>query len=322
MSPGYEDDWHRAMRSGAFERAWRISDRILARRLARAEPQHSLPRHLQGIWNGQPLAGAHVLVRCYHGLGDTVQYIRFAGRLRALAREVTVWAQPPLAPLLATAAGVDRVLPLHDGIPELAYDVDIESMELAHALRITAADLPGPVPYLRRPSLVPGPRPDRTRLTAGLVWSGGDWNPRRSMRFEDLRPLLAVPGVDFVSLQCGPARGQCRGAGVADAACDDIAVFAARLCRLDLLITVDTFAAHLGGALAVPVWLMLPGACDWRWMERAETSVWYPTMRLFRQRRPGDWTGVVRDIARELATSGARARKKRRNKAVNVTFAR
>src|SRR3954469_25203216 len=122
------DPWMAAMRRGDFTLAWQIPDNHLARRLARGEPKHEGPRHLQGIWTGCPLVGKRVLVRCYHGLGDTVQFIRFAAPLRQLAREVIVWAQPPLAGLIATAAGVDRVLPLHDGTPDISFDADIEIM--------------------------------------------------------------------------------------------------------------------------------------------------------------------------------------------------
>jgi hypothetical protein len=99
--------------------------------------KHTGERHLQRIWLGEDLAGKRVLVRCYHGLGDTIQFIRFAKPLRAVASEVIVWAQPELIPLLRAAEGVDRLIPLHDGTPDVGYDVDIEIMELAHALRVT-----------------------------------------------------------------------------------------------------------------------------------------------------------------------------------------
>src|SRR5437868_7419888 len=104
------DGWAAAMRRGDFARAWQISDFHLRARIARGDPLHTGPRHLQNIWDGTPLGKKRVLVRCYHGLGDTVQFIRFAARLRVHAEEVIVWAQPPLVPLIRTASGVDRVL--------------------------------------------------------------------------------------------------------------------------------------------------------------------------------------------------------------------
>src|SRR5215203_5828143 len=143
-----DDEWMAAMRRGDFARAWEISDGVLRERKASGGGGWDLPRHEQNIWNGASLVGKRVLIRCYHGLGDTIQFIRFAAPLRASAREVLVWAQPALLPLIATAAGVDRVLPLHDGTPDVAYDVDIEVMELPHALRVTQHAVPRGVPYL------------------------------------------------------------------------------------------------------------------------------------------------------------------------------
>ncbi|MFL9825750.1 glycosyltransferase family 9 protein [Rhodoplanes sp. SY1] len=141
------DPWTEAMRRGDFAAAWAISDRVLADRRARGETGWHRPRHEQLVWTGAPLAGRHVLVRCYHGLGDTLQFVRFAAPLRTIAAHVTLWVQPAVLPLVATAPGVDAVLPLHDGTPEVDYDLDIEIMELAHALRATPDTL-GPVPYL------------------------------------------------------------------------------------------------------------------------------------------------------------------------------
>lgn len=288
------------MRDGDFVRAWHISDGILAQRLARSEAQAHLPRHLQNIWNGQSLAGKHVLVRCYHGLGDTVQYIRFTRTLRTMARRVTVCAQPPLLPLIASAGGIDDIVPLHDRDPDVDYDVDIEIMELAHALRIDWGDLPGSMPYLN-PSPERRLTTDPDRFSVGIVWSGGDWDTRRSIPFNELRPILQLPGIDFVSLQRGAARTQCISADILDASSEDVGAFASRLRELDLLVSVDTFAAHLGGALGVPVWLMLHSDPDWRWMSEGTNSPWYPTMRLFRQRRVGRWDDVIADVAASLS---------------------
>src|SRR5579884_73278 len=200
-----QDEWTAAMMRGDFARAWAISDRILADRIAHGGFDYTLPRHLQAIWDGRPLAGKHVLVRCYHGLGDTIQFVRFAKPLRAIAREVSLWVQPTLKALVANVAGIDRVLPLHDGIPHLAYDVDIEIMELAHALRITPAMLGAHVPYIRSPARITWI--DRvTNFRVGLIWAAGDWDPRRSMRFTELAPLLPLPHIEFVVLQRGPAQ--------------------------------------------------------------------------------------------------------------------
>jgi hypothetical protein len=304
------DPWMSAMRRGDFERAWQISDAALAARLAAGGQLQRGPRHFQTVWNGKPLAGKRVLVRCYHGLGDTVQFIRFAAALRKLAREVIVWVQPPLLALAATAPGVDRVLPLHDGVPDAAFDGDIEIMELAHALRVHNGTITCEVPYLfpaPRKARLPYPSAAQNveggssdELCVGVVWHAGDWDARRSVPAELLAPLAHVSGVRLFSLQRGPATTDATRIPAPDLSSDDVEAAAATLGALDLLICVDTFVAHLGGALGVPVWLMLHTDCDWRWREHGSTTVWYPTMRLFRQPRSGDWKSVVVEIAEAL----------------------
>jgi hypothetical protein len=294
--------WFAAMRAGDFESAWKISDQVLRQRLATKHKWWQAPRHLQPVWSGAPLAGKRVLVRCYHGLGDTIQFLRFANPLRDLAREVIVWAQPPLAPLIETAPGIDRVLPLHDGAPDAAYDLDIEIMELPHALRTTLCSLPKQVPYVRAPPPRNDPIPPGEGLRVGLVWESGDWDPRRSVPIAALSRLSSVPGIRLFSLQRGPARAQAGSLGALDISAADVSATATAMCCLDLIVSVDTMAAHLAGALGLPVWTLLHSDCDWRWMDQIENTPWYPTMRLFRQPRQGDWTPVIERVAAELRT--------------------
>ncbi|MDQ2079828.1 hypothetical protein RA307_06515 [Xanthobacteraceae bacterium Astr-EGSB] len=300
LSRQTDDPWMAAMRRGDFASAWRISDANLCTALARGEPAQVGPRHFQRVWNGEPLAGRRVLVRCYHGLGDTIQFIRFAAPLRRLAAEVIVWAQPALLSTVASAVGVDRALPLHDGTPDVTCDVDIEVMELAHALRVDACTIATPVPYIRPPCGRPRSLPRADTPIVGLVWQAGNWNPQRSMPAGFLAPLADVVPIRIVSMQCGPAAAEASHIPAPAIGTDDVEVTAETLRRLDLLITVDTFLAHLAGALGVPVWLLLARDCDWRWMEQGESTVWYPTMRLFRQPRAGDWLAVVRDVLHAL----------------------
>lgn len=299
------DPWMRAMRRGDFAEAWRISDDVLRSR--RGAPNWQLPRHEQSIWDGRPLDGKRILVRCYHGLGDTVQFVRYAALLRRIASEVTLWAQPALIPLLRTAVGVDRLLPLHDGTPEVAFDADIELMELAHSFRTTLATIPNEVPYLHPPR---APRAGTSGLAVGVAWQAGDWDERRSVDPALMARLADVPGVTLHVLQQGAARAEWpTGVGVMSGSVDVIS-FATLLTSLDLVISVDSFPAHLAGALAVPTWTLLHTDPDWRWMEGREDSPWYPTMRLWRQARPGDWLSVLNHVAEELAVL-ARAHSKR-----------
>lgn len=288
--------WMRHMRGGDWEAAWRVSDRVL--REHAGVPCWHLPRHQQWVWDGTPLDGKRVLVRCYHGLGDTVQFIRFLPRVTEIAAEVTVWAQPALIPLLETARGIDRLLPLHDGACEAAYDVDVEVMELSHVFRATPSTLPADVPYLHAD---PAPLPDDGgRLRVGLVWRAGDWDERRSIATALLAPLAEVPGVALHVLQRGPALAERpEGFGMVSGS-DDITEVARVMRALDLVVSVDSLPAHLAGALAIPVWTLLHSEADWRWMEGREDTPWYPTMRLVRQPRAGDWESVLVRVAGEL----------------------
>jgi hypothetical protein len=269
--------WLAHMRRGEFEAAWDLSDRLLARR----ESSRQLPRHEQWVWDGTPLEGKRVLIRCYHGLGDTIQFIRYAPLVKEIAREVMVWAQPSVIPLLETARGVDRFLPLHDGAPDVEYDADVEIMELAHVFRRIVGD----VPYLHVPPLATGGG-------IGVAWRSGDWDPNR-----DIPPelLTRLPGVTH-NLQRGETRPELLNLPERN---DPFGT--ARLMRgLDLVITVDTMTAHLAGALGVPVWTLLRADADWRWMEDRDDSPWYPTMRLFRQQEPGEWEPVIERVTAAL----------------------
>jgi hypothetical protein len=286
--------WMACMRRGDWAKAWTISDAVLAAR--RPDRDWHAPRHLQAVWDGRSLRGQRVLVRCYHGLGDTIQFIRFLPKLREIAAEVTIWAQPALIPLLSTMPGIGRLEPLHDGTPEIAHDVDIEIMELAHALRVTPESLPGEIPYLHPPVV-----PSRHKgLAVGLVWAAGEFDPRRAIPLRLLEPLAELPGVTVHVLQRGPAAAERPQAFGVDSGSDDVLALASLMRGLDLVISVDSMPAHLAGALGVPVWLLLRHDADWRWMQRRDTSPWYPSMRLFRQPSPGDWGSAAREIVKRL----------------------
>jgi hypothetical protein len=283
------------MRRGDFEGAWRVSDALIEAR--GGAPRWHLPRHLQAVWNGESVEGRRVLVRCYHGLGDTIQFARFAPALRERAREVVFWAQPELLPLLETVRGIDRLLPLHDGTPEVEYDVDVEVMELPHVLRATLATLPGEVPYLHVDA---APRPEGGGLAVGLVWEVGDWDRRRSIPFRLVEPLGGIPGVSIHVLQRGAGLQRRREGFGRLSGADDLPGLASVMRSLGLVASVDSMPAHLAGALGVPVWVALQADADGRWILDREDSPWYPTMRLFRQEAQGDWAPVVERIARGL----------------------
>jgi hypothetical protein len=291
-----EDRWMWHMRRGEFAAAWRISDLVL--RQTGGIDHTALPRHLQPVWNGTSPWNRRVLVRCYHGLGDTLQFIRYAPFLKSKAAEVIVWAQPSLLSLLQRVPGIDRLLPLHDGAPECRYDVDVEIMELPFLFRTTLESLPATVPYIE----VEPARISDSRFKVGLVWRAGDWDAKRNVPFLLMKRLAEVDGASFYILQQDTERGECRDGFRRILQPFGDAMATARIIRaLDLVITVDSMPAHLAGALAVPTWTLLQRDADWRWMDGRADSPWYPTMRLFRQRKAGAWQPLIEHVIDELA---------------------
>jgi hypothetical protein len=201
---------------------------------------------------------------------------------------------------LQTARGIDVLLGLHDGDPAVEYDVDVELMELPHALRTTVDTLPRSVPYFS----LSGPSRDVTvngRLRVGIVWQSGSWDPQRSIAPRLLEPMLRMmTDIDWQIFQRGPALNDWGARPGAIPALSGILEEARALTTLDLLISVDTLSAHLAGALGVPTWTLLPHDADWRWMNDRDDTPWYPTMRLYRQHNRADWSDVIARVTTSL----------------------
>ena len=266
------------------------------------------------VWNGSALGGRPIVLRAEQGFGDTIQFVRYAPLLRERfgAGRLILECPDALKRLMTSAAGVDQVLAPQDARSEQA-DLEVYVMSLPHRFGTTPQTVPADVPYLRaRPQDVDRLRPlvgTGNALRVGLVWAG---NPaqaddrRRSCALATLAPLLEVAGVEFFSLQKGAAADldgdMIRRLGLRDlgSACTDLADLAAAMKMMDLIISVCTAPAHLAGALALPVWTLLPHVADWRWLLGRSDTPWYPTMRLFRQPAHGDWGAVVRDVYEAL----------------------
>jgi tetratricopeptide (TPR) repeat protein len=257
-------------------------------------------------WDGGPLAGRRILLFWEQGLGDTLQFLRYANLVAVKGGEVVLWVQPPVAPLLADWPGVTVVAGTEADLPQ--FDVQCSLLSLPRLFATRPDSIPGVVPYLKPPTV----RPRRSgALQVGLAWSGRAAHrndAHRSVALAALAPVLAVPGCDFHVLQT-----EIRAADAGTAAqwpqlfdrhaeLHDFADTAALVAGLDLVISVDTAAAHLAGALGVPLWLLLPAVPDWRWLLGRDSSPWYPTARLFRQRRAGAWEPVVARVAAALRT--------------------
>lgn len=281
------------MRAGRYEAAWEIAAASLAARDPATRDDPAMPYHLRWLWDGSDLAGQDVLVRCYHGLGDTIQFARYLPLLGRRARSVTVEVQPRLLDLLAGLAGVDRWVAFDPAKPLPHAQCDIEITELDLALRAApdAVDLP----YLRATRAI------LPHGTIALCYGAGDWDPSRSVPPELFAPLCDL--APCITLTPEATRLPV----LNPLGCPfDMDATAALVAGADLVITVDTMIAHLAGALGKPVWLLLKAQPDWRWTPGAPTSPWYPSMRLYTQARPGDWRGVVDRVASDLA---ARMRK-------------
>jgi hypothetical protein len=298
--------WTEAMLSGDFERAWKVADEVQLLPGARPHGLNEIPRHL--VWGGSRFDGRHVLVRCEHGLGDTVQFVRYLPRLRQHAKRVILKAQPALLPILEGISGADVLLNGWTHDPDPDHDAAIECMELPYAFRSTLATLPAAVPYLSIDRIRALAKPldfaGEGTCKVGLVWGSSSWNSSRSLLLRQLAPLGCIDRVTFYSLQQGPERAE-----LADSpfpivnlspATEGIREAAAAMLAMDLVISVDAMPAHLAGALGRPVWTLLIHAADWRWLRDRDDSPWYPTMRLFRQRVPGDWEPVVAQVAERL----------------------
>jgi hypothetical protein len=287
--------WMVYMLRGNFTAAWEQSDVIRKR----GGPD----RHR--FWNGEEISGRRVIVRCLHGFGDTVQFIRYAALLNDRAAKVIWEVSPAMKHLAPCFDAVEHVVTWEDECREGDdWDMQIEVMELPYICRTTVAELPIASRYLALPSrtvrqaaIEMGPR---TIPRIGIVWSAGSWNAARSIPVALFRPLFETGECEFWNLQGGPDREV--GITLRDSAgCNDgVVSLAGVISQLDLVITVDTLAAHLAGSLGVPVWLLLQYAADWRWMEGRNDSPWYPSLRIFRQPAPGAWEAVVGTVENKL----------------------
>ena len=277
------------MRDGDFARAWAISDAVLAARDPATRDDPRLPYHLRWVWDGRPWRGRRVLVRCYHGLGDTLQFARLLPLLRRDAASVTLEVQPELLPALRDTPGLDRAVAFDTGQPLPPAECDIELMELPHALRLLPADIP---PAAARPM-------PRRCQAVGLCWQAGPWDPGRSVPAAALVAACSAPGVRLFSLQRGADMPPGLVAHPHDASMA-VADTAALIRTLDLVVSVDTMVAHLAGSLGAPTLLLLQAAADWRWMRGGERTPWYPAMRLLRQHRAGNWSGPLAALRRAV----------------------
>ena len=256
----------------------------------------------QSRWEGDDPAGRRILLVAEQGLGDAIQFIRFAPALAQRGATVMVHAPRALIPLLRTVRGLVDAVPADE--PPPPHDAWLPLLSLPGILDVDATSLPGPVPYMRvdaehRAAAVRALAHSRGGLRIGVSWAGNPHNVndrRRSIPLEALAPWFRIDGISWFSLQKEASSGRAGSALIELSERSTLEGTAALIDVLDLVISVDTSIVHLAGALRRPVHVLLPYASDWRWRTARSDSDWYPTARLFRQARPGDWAAVVNEL--------------------------
>jgi tetratricopeptide (TPR) repeat protein len=308
------------LRLGDWERGWPCYEARW-----RFREVHRRPRVFrQPRWQGEEIEGRRILLHAEQGLGDTIQFCRYATLVEARGGVVILQVQEPVLRLMQSLAvahaGLAETALLGTKLPE--FDLECPLMSLPAVFGTTVETVPWPGAYLgadprlaaeKRVLFASNGRRNKS-LRVGIAWAG---NPKykadqqRSVKLATLLPLLRISqrssGVEWISLQKGPAAEELAALPVDVTVRDgsssdrDLAETAALIATLDLVISTDTCIAHLAGAMGKPVWILLPHLSDWRWMQEIETTPWYPTARLFRQGRPGDWAGVLERVRAELA---------------------
>lgn len=304
---------------GDYKRGWRLYE-------SRYQvPEYNISqRKLDApIWLGnESLEGKTLLIHAEQGLGDSLQFCRYAGMAAAAGADVVLETPRPLVRLMRTLPGPSRIIAEGDPLPP--FDLHCPMMSLPLAFGTTPDTIPAPMPYLRATPESAAEWADRLAhlrgFRVGVVWAGSSrtGNPglvatdrRRSMPFREFTPLAAMPGHDFISLQLGPPAAQAASPPDGFVLHDftrhigDFADTAGLIENLDLVIGVDTSTPHLAGAMGKPVWLLNRFDTCWRWFLDRADSPWYPSMRIFRQPTPGDWASTMRDVAVALRTLGA-----------------
>ncbi len=257
------------------------------------------------LWDGSPLDGRRILLHAEQGLGDTIQFARYAPLVRGRGGMVVMECHPKLIELLS-GSGREMVA---RGAALPPFDVHAPLPSLPRILHTDLTSIPAAAPYLdvdpresdRWRGIIEERLDGAPRMKVGLAWAGNPLHPhdsRRSMPARELGALAGIDGAAFFSLQKDSAeKPPIETIELGDSGLRDVAAI---LLNLDLLISVDTSIAHLGGALARPVWTLLSYAPDWRWMLGRNDSPWYPTMRLYRQSRRGSWVEPMERVRADL----------------------
>ena len=261
------------------------------------------------LWKGQSLAGKTILIKSEQGYGDTIQFSRYASMLSERGAKVLLETHKPLARLFEVMDGLDEVIVR--GAKPIHADFQVPVMSLPHRFGTTLDTIPAEVPYLQVSSDPVFDFSSKSQTVIGIAWAGNpkhknSWAANRSLEITSLNPLFDIPDISWVSLQVDQRHNEVanihKNKNLYDMRdqIEDFADTATVIAGLDLVITVDTAVAHLAGALGKPVWILLSFAADWRWLLDRDDCPWYPTMKLFRQKAPGDWKSVISSVREAL----------------------
>ena len=280
------------------------------------QPKYQFLQPRRNRWQGEEAPDKTLLVRAEQGLGDVIQFIRFLPLVKPRVGRLLFECQPSLTRLFQNFSGIDQIYSRKADLspPDVPYDMDFPLLSLPGILGVTLDSIPARVPYIlpeknRVEEWKQRIPPDPGQIKIGIVWAGHvghKGNSKRSTSLSSWAPLAGIPGVTFFSLQVGEAAGEAQnpppGMNLLDLtdSIEDFADTAAFISLLDMVISVDTAVAHLAGAMGKPVWTLLPFTPDWRWLLGRKDTPWYPTMRLFRQRVPGEWKSVFEEMASSL----------------------
>ena len=311
LNPTYANaHWNLALTlllTGRFLEGW---EGFKWRRRANLQAILASQRQAPPTWDGAPFRHRRLLIRYEQGLGDNVQFVRYLPMVKRLGGSVIVETLGPLMELLRQIREIDELVEASaDGRPSVEFDLFAFAMDLPGIFKTTLSTIPADIPYLYAD--IPATLRWQTRLTqaglkVGIVWAGSAQHSNdreRSCPLAHFSALARVPGVTLFSLQKGGAAALREASlPIQDLSANfhDFAETAAAMACLDLVISVDTACLHLAGALGRPVWALLPAVPDWRWLTDRTDTPWYPTMRLFRQPKPGDWDAVFTRIVLEM----------------------
>jgi tetratricopeptide (TPR) repeat protein len=270
-------------------------------------PETPTPDFAQPAWDGGTIDGKRILLYPEQGLSDALLFVRFARELKRRGATVLVLCQALLKELLAGADFIDGVVAEGEKLPE--FDVHASMMSLPHLCRADVAAMAAP--YLKAPadSRIKLGRLDRARLRIGIYWAAMPGQPQdrqRSVPFPHFLALAGDPELLVFSLQGGAHQKDIQQFGAGGLVHDvgrgifDFAEAATALSQLDLLVSIDAPIAHLAAAMGLKTWVLLPSTADWRWQLGGSRAPWYPSARLFRQSRSGDWGPVFTQVRQEL----------------------